>query len=483
MQKLRAIFSPRDMTMGAPWKRIVEFAFPMLVGNLAQQLYSSTDAAVVGQYVGDNALASVGSTGPIMMFMIALFIGIANGAGILVAQAFGARNRQGLSIAIGNCLTLTAIAAASIMVLGTLLSRPVLEALHTPPEIIEDAIRYLQIYFLGIASFTFYNVLSGILRGLGDSFSALGFLLLTSGLNIALDLWFVISFGWGVPGVALATIIAQAVSAVLCYLKLTRMRETFDINRHTMRLKKETVKDVLRLGMPTGITQATFSVAMLVVQRLQNSFGPVFVATAIIAMRVDGFAMMPNFSFGMAMTTFTGQNIGAGRIERAQQGARQGTMMAVAVATVMTGAVLLFGRNIMGLFTQTEEIIETGMRLIRILAVGFIAMAVIQSLSGVMRGAGDAVTPMWISITVSVLLRVPLSYWLVALSRTAENPLGSPEMIYYAMLATWLAGAAASVLTYRFGRWRRKARERMESFAHLSMEREAENEMDFFQEA
>ena len=137
----------------------------------------------------------------------------------------------------------------------------------------------------------------------------------------------------------------------------------------------------------------------------------------------------------------------------------------------------------MGLFTQTEEIIETGMRLIRILAVGFIAMAVIQSLSGVMRGAGDAVTPMWISITVSVLLRVPLSYWLVALSKTAENPLGSPEMIYYAMLATWLAGAAASVLTYRFGRWRRKARERMESFAHLSMEREVENEMDFFQEA
>lgn len=158
-------------------------------------------------------------------------------------------------------------------------------------------------------------------------------------------------------------------------------------------------------------------------------------------------------------------------------------MMAVAVATAMTGAVLLFGRHIMSLFTQTEVIIETGMRLIRILAVGFIAMAVIQSLSGVMRGAGDAVTPMWISITVSVVLRVPLSYWLVDLSKTAENPLGSPEMIYYAMLATWLAGAVASALAFRFGRWREKARERMDSYAHLSMESESGNEMDSIQEA
>ncbi len=483
MRRLRAIFSPRDMTVGTPWKRIVEFAFPMLLGNIAQQLYSSTDAAVVGQYVGDNALASVGSTGPILMFMIALFMGISNGAGILVAQAFGARDRERLSVAIGNCLTLTAIASVVIMALGTMLARPVLEALATPPEIIEDAISYLQIYFLGIASFTYYNILSGILRGLGDSFSALGFLLLTSALNIVLDLWFVISFGWGVLGVAIATVISQFVSAILCFIKLTRMRETFDINRRTLRLKRETVKDVLRLGMPTGITQATFSMAMLVVQRLQNSFGPAFVATAIIAMRVDGFAMMPNFSFGMAMTTFTGQNVGAGRIERTQQGAKQGTVIAVAVAAVMTGAVLLFGRHIMGLFTQTEVIIDTGMRLIRILALGFIAMAVIQSLSGVMRGAGDAVTPMWISIMVSVALRVPLSYWLVNLSKTAENPLGQPEMIYYAMLATWLMGAVTNVLAFRFGRWRKKARERLVGFSQSREEEAAEAAMDFIPEA
>ena len=479
MRRLRAIFSPRDMTVGAPWKRIVEFALPMLVGNIAQQLYASTDSAVVGQYVGDNALASVGSTGPILMFMIALFIGISTGAGILVAQAFGAKNREKLSIAIGNCITLTAITSVIIMVLGTLLARPVLETLHTPPEIIEDAIRYLQIYFLGIAGFTYYNILSGTLRGMGDSFSALGFLLLTSGLNIVLDLWFVISFGWGVAGVAIATVLAQSISAVLCYIKLTRMGHTFDINRHTLRLNRETVRDVLRLGMPSGITQAIFSMAMLMVQRLQNSFGPVFVATAIIAMRVDGFAMMPNFSFGMAMTTFTGQNIGAGKIDRAQEGAKQGAILAVGVATVMTGAVLLFGRHIMSLFTQTEVIIDTGMRLIRILALGFISMAITQSLSGVMRGAGDAMTPMWISILVSVALRVPLSYWLVGLSRTPENPLGRPEMLYYAMLATWVTGAVVNVITFRYGRWRKKARERMAGFAHHESEESVSLSGDF----
>lgn len=470
MQKLRVLFSPRDMTQGAPWKRILEFALPMLVGNIAQQLYASTDSAVVGQYVGDHALASVGSTGPILMFMIALFVGISTGAGILVSQAFGARNRTMLSTAIGNCITLTAIVSLIITALGVPLSPLILRALATPEAIIDNAISYLQIYFYGIAGFTFYNVLSGVLRGLGDSFTALLFLLLTSALNIALDLWFVIGFGWGVPGVAWATVIAQSVSAVLCYFKLARMQSTFDINLHTIKLKKHTVHEILKLGMPSGITQAIFSMAMILVQRLQNSFGPDVVATAIISMRVDGFAMMPNFSFGMAMTTFTGQNIGAARVDRAQQGAMQGVILAVGVATVMTLAVLLFGRPIMGLFTKTESIIDLGMRFIRILSLGFIAMAVIQTLSGVMRGAGDAMTPMWISLITSVLLRVPLSYLLVAWTKTPETPLGKPESIYYAMLATWLAGAVINYLAFKYGRWRKRAHERIQSMQDKALD-------------
>ncbi|HOQ64054.1 MAG TPA: MATE family efflux transporter, partial [Clostridia bacterium] len=450
--------------------RILGFAVPMLIGNIAQQLYASTDSAVVGQYVGDNALASVGSAGPIITFMIALFVGISTGAGILVSQAFGARNKQLLSTVIGNCITLTAIVSVLIMIVGVVLSPWLLRTLATPDAIIQDAIAYLQIYFYGILGFTYYNVLSGILRGLGDSFSALGFLLLTSVLNIILDLWFVIGFNWGVPGVAWATIISQSISAILCYLKLTRMRENFEITPHTFKLQRDTVKDIIRLGMPSGITQAIFSMAMILVQRLQNTFGPEVIATAIISMRVDGFAMMPNFSFGMAMTTFTGQNIGAKRIDRAHLGAKQGTLMAVSVATVMTLAVLIFGRSIMSLFTNTETIIDRGMHYIRILSVGFIGMAVIQSLSGVMRGAGDAITPMWISMLTAVLLRVPLSYLLVELSKTPELPAGRPEMMYYAMLITWLTGAITNFLAFRYGRWRKRAQIRMDSLSDQSDE-------------
>jgi putative MATE family efflux protein len=356
------------------------------------------------------------------------------------------------------------------MIVGVVLSPWLLRTLATPDAIIQDAIAYLQIYFYGILGFTYYNVLSGILRGLGDSFSALGFLLLTSVLNIILDLWFVIGFNWGVPGVAWATIISQSISAILCYLKLTRMRENFEITPHTFKLQRDTVKDIIRLGMPSGITQAIFSMAMILVQRLQNTFGPEVIATAIISMRVDGFAMMPNFSFGMAMTTFTGQNIGAKRIDRAHLGAKQGTLMAVSVATVMTLAVLIFGRSIMSLFTNTETIIDRGMHYIRILSVGFIGMAVIQSLSGVMRGAGDAITPMWISMLTAVLLRVPLSYLLVELSKTPELPAGRPEMMYYAMLITWLTGAITNFLAFRYGRWRKRAQIRMDSLSDQSDE-------------
>ncbi len=437
----------------------------MFVGNIAQQLYASADSAIVGRYVGDNALASVGSTMAPTNFLIALFIGISSGAGIVVAQAFGAKNREKLSLAIGNCITLTAISSLIITAMALALARPLLTLLNTPAAILGDAVLYLRIVFMGVIGMSYYNILSGILRGLGDSFSALGFLLLATALNVGLDILFVARFGWGVAGVAIATVMSQAISAFLCYQKVRRMRETFHLTRDTLRLNRVMTREIVRLGMPAGITQAIFSMAMLVVQPLQNSFGEEFVATAVIAMRVDGFAMMPNFSFGMAMTTFTGQNIGAGRLDRAQKGALQGTLLAGGVATVMTSLVLLFGHEIMALFTKTEAIIQTGMGLIRILSVGFVAMAVMQSMSGVMRGAGDATTPMWISITVSVILRVPLSYLFVNLSKTPENPLGSPQMIYYAMLVTWLAGTAVNILAYRFGSWRNKARERMKMYA------------------
>lgn len=457
MSVLKKLFAPVDMTVGKPWEDILIFTVPMLVGNIAQQLYNTVDSVVVGNYVGDNALAAVGSAGPILNLLIVLFIGISVGASIMVSQYFGARKREDLSIAIANSIVLTAISSIIIMLMATITARPLLVLLKTPDSILDWCTSYLRILFLGIAGLAFYNILSGILRGLGDSISALVYLIVSSVLNIALDLLFVIKFGMGVSGVALATVIAQAVSAVLCLLKLMRMKELFDFKAQYFKLTQKHGMNIIRLGVPSGVTQAIMSMAMLVVQSLTNSFGEQFIASNVIVMRVDGFAMLPNFSFGTAMTTYAGQNVGARAYDRVSQGAKQGTLMAVGFSAAITGLILLFGRNLMAIFTNTADLVTLSMNMMRILAVGYIAMAIIQSLSGVMRGAGDTVTPMWISIVMTIFLRVPIAYGLVYLTKSAEFPGGRKESIYVSLLISWVLGAIITSILYKRGKWRKKA--------------------------
>ena len=227
-----------------------------------------------------------------------------------------------------------------------------------------------------------------------------------------------------------ATAIAQAVSAILCMWKLSRMREVFDLKPRYLKMHKVYAANIIRLGLPSGITQAIFSMAMVIVQSLTNSFGELFIAANVIVMRVDGFAMMPNFSFGTTMTTYAGQNVGASDYQRVQEGAKQGTFIAVGTSAVITLMILLFGKGLMGIFTSTGELVDLSMRMMCILAVGYIAMAVTQSLSGVMRGAGDTMTPMWISLITTVFIRVPLAYGISWLTVTPELPHGRSEDVY-----------------------------------------------------
>ena len=453
----KKLFAPADMTVGTPWKSIVAFSIPMLIGNIAQQLYNTVDSIVVGRYVGDNALAAVGSASPLLNLLLVLFIGISVGAGIMVSQYFGAKLREELSRTIGCCITLTALASVLIMVCTPPLLRPMLKMLNTPDSIIDWCNSYLTIMMLGIAGMAYYNILSGILRGMGDSASALVYLLVATVLNIVLDLLFVAGFNMGVSGVALATVIAQAVSAVLCLFKLMRMSDTFDFGLSYLKLKKKYAFTIVRLGLPSGMTQAILSSAMIIVQSLTNSFGEMLIAANVIIMRVDGFAMMPNFSFGTAMTTYAGQNVGAGKYDRVTKGAKQGTAIAMGVSTVITLTILIFGKYLMGIFTETAELVDLSMRMMRILAVGYIAMAVTQSLSGVMRGAGDTMTPMWISLTTTIVIRVPLVYGISYLTRTAELPYGRKECIFISLLVSWLMGAILTTIFYRKGKWKEKA--------------------------
>ncbi len=457
MSRIRELFSPRDMSQGEPWKRIAEFAFPLLIGNFAQQLYNTVDAVVVGNSKwGYTALASVGNASPVLNLLLALFVGISTGAGILVAQHFGAKDGEALARTIGNCITLTAAACLVIMIVGPLITGPLLKAVHTLPSMYEGCRAYLNIFFYGIAGFFFYNIFAGILRGLGDSFSALLYLMITATMNIVLDLAFVNSMG--VAGVALATVIAQMISAVLCLRKILSLRQVFQLKRSDLRPAMTHIRRIIGLGIPSGLTQAIFSCAMMVVQRLINSFGDeMFVACNVMVMRVDGYAMLPNFSFGQAMSTYAGQNIGARRLDRLKEGTRQGLMMSVGTALVLTPAVLLAGPALMRLFTPEQALIRLSMQMMYILAAGYIAMSVTQVLQGVMRGAGDTMTPMWISLCTAVLFRVPMAYALVGLTRKAGASLLTQEkMVFVSLLVNFLLGMSLSILFFKLGKWKKR---------------------------
>ena len=451
---LKQLFAAKDMTQGPAWKRILEFSIPMLLGNLAQQLYNTADSIIVGKFVGDDALSAVGSATPILNLLLALFVGISTGAGIVVSQSYGAKDRKGLTECIGNCIVLSVIASVVIMIVGPMVSMPLLEMLGTDETIIGWCADYLNIFFVGIIGFFFYNMLSGILRGLGDSLSALGFLLVAAALNVVLDLAFVSSMG--VAGVALATVLAQAISAVMCYWKLIRMSDLFDLNIKTMKLIPSVAGRILKIGIPSGVTQAIMAMAGMVVLNLTNDMGKMVVACNVIVMRVDGFAMMPNFTFGQTMSVYTGQNVGAQKLDRVNMGTKQGSIITLSFATAITAVLLFCGPILMGMFTNTPALIDLAASMMRIMAVGYICMGVTQVLGGIMRGAGDTVTPMWISIISTIIIRIPLAYFLAWMTQSAEYPHGHPIALYGSLMISWVLGMLISIIVFRVGKWRRK---------------------------
>ena len=457
--KLSALFEAQDMTMGSPTRNLIRFSAPLLIGNMAQQLYSTVDSIVVGHYVGDGALAAIGASNPVLNLLLVLFMGVSVGASVMASQYFGAKERDNLSHTIGATITATFVTSVIIMIVGPLITSPIMGLLQTPEDIYKMACEYLVILFAGIIGSAYYNIISGVLRGLGDSIMPLVFLLVACGLNIGLDVWFVAGFQWGVAGVAWATIIAQLISGLLCLWRLLKMKDLFTLTWRGLWPRAYFVKKLATLGLPSGLTQAIFSLAMIIVQSLTNSFGTYVLAANTAVMRVDGFAMMPNFTFGTAMTTYTGQNMGAGRLDRTEKGAKSGMIMGLGVSVVLVGLILLFGRYLLILFTDTPEVIDLGVRMLRTLALGYIAMAVTQILSGVMRGAGDTMTPMWISLITTVAVRVPVAYGLEFLTRPAGGAMGSgtPDPLFLSLLISWVVGALLTTIAYLRGGWKKKA--------------------------
>lgn len=457
LQKINALFGVQDMTSGRPMANLLRFSIPLLIGNFAQQMYSTVDSIIVGRYVGDRALSAIGTTLPVINLLLVMFMAISTGAGIMVAQYFGAKDRETLSHSIGNAMTMIFISSLLIMAVGIPLAGSLLRLTKTPVETFDLAHAYLTIILSGVLFGGFYNIIAGILRGLGNSTFPLIALLLASFLNIGLDIWFIAGLNMGVAGAALATIISQAVSAVLCLAKLCRMKDIVNINKSILIPNRELTGQLLRLGLPAGITQAIFSMSMVFVQALTNSMGYQVVTCTTAVMRIDGFAMMPNFTFGMAIATFVGQNVGANKMDRVAQGTKDVLKISLSTSFVLVAALLVFGENLIRMFTTTEEIIVLGVRQIRILSAGYVAMAISQIFGGIMRGAGDTMPSMWISMFTTVGVRVPLAYLLASMTRSETYPAGSPNAIFFSLLTSWVLGAVINYLWYRRGAWREKS--------------------------
>ncbi len=492
MQRLRKLFGAQDLTVGSPMKGLLLFSMPLLLGNLTQQMYNTVDAYVVGNYTTDgvSALAAVGNAGPIMNLLLVLFMGISTGASILSAQYFGAKDRESLDRVVGCSIFLIIVSGLIMMVAGYFLT-PLLIGLTAPStELIgRYATEYLQIYFIGIVGCGLYNIISGILRGLGDSVYPLLFLIIACVMNIFLDIYFVRDLKMEVAGAAWATIIAQGVSGVLCLIRLCTLRSVCDVKlKYIVKPDMPLMGKLTMLGLPSGITQAIFSTSAIIVQKLTNSIGAAMVAANTVVMRVDGFAMMPNFTFGTAATTYVGQNIGARKADRLHQGIPAMLRLGLTCSIIMVAAILLFGENLMTMFVSPAEsynttlaaslasgmspldaeaaavaardiaaqAIQIGVRGLRTLAAGYICFSVTNVLQGSMRGAGETVIPMYCSIFTTVLLRMPLAYLLAFLTKSDMWVNGSPDAIYFSLLISWVVGMIIAIITYRMGWWKRR---------------------------
>lgn len=441
----------KDMTVGSPSRILFFFAMPMILGNLFQQLYNIVDSVVVGNFVGENALAAVGASYPITFLFVAIAIGASMGCSVVISQFFGAKRYGEMKTAIYTSLFSIGGLGVVLMGVGLLISTPILRLLGTPENIFADSAAYLNIYFLGAGFLFLYNTLTAIFNALGDSKSPLVFLAIASVVNIGLDLLFVIQFQMGVAGVAWATLIAQGLSSVLSLIFLLRRlhrMETADAHRlYDVRM----LTRMLRIAVPSMIQQSIVSMGMLFVQALVNSFGSTVVAGYTAATKIDSIAMMPMLNISNAVSSFTAQNIGGGRPERVRKGYRAALVMTAVIALVITGCLYLFGANFMSLFVDadlSQGVIDVGVEYLRVVSVFYILMGGMFSTNGLLRGAGD-VKAFMTSTLCNFVCRVTCAY-------AFANLLGASS-IWWSIPMGWGVGLTISFLRYRSGKWANKS--------------------------
>jgi len=439
----------RDLSQGPVAKQIFIFALPMLLGNVFQQMYNIVDTIIIGQYIGTEALAAAGASFPVIFVLVSLVIGITTGTTIIISQYYGAKNYEGVRRAIDTAFVFLFFASIGLTILGLVFIEDVWRLIGLPENLIPDATLYFSVYASGLVLMFGYNAVSAVLRGLGDSKTPLYFLIISTILNIGFDLLFVLVFKWGIGGVAFATVLAQGIAFGMSVIYLNRTHKLIRVAVKGLVFDWDIFKKSLRIGIPTGMQHTFVSLGMLALISIVNRFGTDTIAAYTIAWRIDSFAAMPAMNFGLALTTFVGQNLGANRPDRVRQGLRATLLMSTAVSLTVTFVAWVFGRYLMGIFTSNEVVIDIGYNYLVIVSsfyVIFSAMFVTQS---VMRGAGDTLVPMFITLIALWLLRIPASHFLSL--RFGETG------IWWGIPVAWMFGFIAAYIYYRTGRWKRKA--------------------------
>ena len=434
------------MTEGSIEKHLISFAVPLFLGNLFQQLYNTADSLIVGNFLGSEALASVSSSSNLIFLMIGFFNGIAVGAGVVIARAFGAGDKKALHTAIHTTIAFGLVAGVVLTLLGVLLAPQILVWMGTPESILAGSVSYFRIYFLGSFPFVLYNICVGILQSVGDSRHPLYYLMISSVVNIVLDLLFVAGFKMGVGSAAAATAISQLVSAALCFIRLCRTDDVYRVTLRDIRFDIPMLGKIIRNGLPAGCQNSIIAFANVIVQTNINAFGEIAVAGQGVYAKIEGFGFLPITCFAMALTTFISQNLGAGEYDRAKKGARFGILCSMAIAEIIGLAIFLGAPFLMWLFDRNPEVIASGVGRAQADCLFYFLLAFSHCIAGIMRGAGKASVPMVVMLISWCVIRV--AYITVAI-----RFIPSIQIIYWAYPITWAISSVIFLVYFLKSDW------------------------------
>lgn len=434
------------MTEGSIWKKILFFSIPLILGNLFQQLYNTVDSIIVGNYIGSEALAAVGSSGSLINLLIGFCIGASAGAGVVIAQFYGAQDREGVRKAVHTTIAIAIAAGAVLTVVGIVATPILLKAMGTPQEVFDQASIYLKVYFGGILFSVVYNMSAGILNAVGNSKRSLVYLMIAATSNIFLDLLFVVVLKMGIVGAAIATDISQLLSCIFIILFLVRSEDVYRIKLKDIRCYDNLLGKILKIGLPTGVQNIVISLSNVIVQSSVNSFGAVAMAGFAAYIKVDGFNILPVLSFSMAATTFVGQNVGAGRLDRVKKGMYVSVAMGI-IYTVCTGILLLtFAPQVIGVFTQNGKVVEYGVYIMKFFCPFYWMLGILHILAGTIRGTGKTMQAMVVFLFSLCIFRV---LWIWG-AMSVSHKIGG-VMLGYPL--SWLVGLVMILIYVWKGNW------------------------------